>query len=100
MKEEKIYYVYILSNKHNTTIYTGVTNNIFRRIEEHKSGIGSKFVKRYNILKLVYYEVYSDIRAAIIREKQIKGGSRQSKISLIESYNPDWKDLYDDLLDQ
>jgi len=69
-----------MTNKHNTTLYTGVTNNLPRRVHEHKSGIGSKFTHRYNIYKLVYYETTNDIEAAIIREKQIKGGSRQKKI--------------------
>ena len=87
----------MMSNKHNTTIYTGVTNNLFRRVFEHKSGFGSKFSKRYNLTKLVYYETAYDIRAAIIREKQIKGGSRKKKLELIESINPQWNDLLDEL---
>ena len=94
---DKTYCVYIMTNKHNTTLYTGVTNNLLRRVHEHKSGIGSKFTHRYNIYKLVYYETTNDIQAAIIREKQIKGGSRQKKIDLVNSINPGWRDLSDDL---
>jgi len=94
---EKFYCVYILTNRHNTTLYTGVTNNLFRRLLEHKSGGGSKFANRYNLTKLVYYEVTNDITAAITREKQIKAGPRQKKIDLINSINPDWKDLFSEL---
>ncbi len=94
---EKIYCVYILTNSHNTTLYTGVTNNLFRRLLEHKSGEGSKFAKRYNLKKLVYFEVTNNINAAITREKQIKAGSRQKKIDLINSINPGWTDLFDEL---
>ena len=95
--KERLYCVYIMTNEHKTTLYTGVTNNLQLRVLQHKSGEGSTFTRRYNITKLVYYEVTRDIRAAIWREKQIKAGSRQNKIGLIESNNPDWKDLFDDL---
>ena len=91
------YYVYILTNKYNTVLYTGVTNDLLRRIEEHRSGSGSSFTSKYKVHKLVYYEVSQDITAAIAREKQIKGGSRQRKIELIVSMNPEWKDLLEDL---
>lgn len=94
----KQYYVYIMTNAHNTVLYTGVTNNLARRVYEHKNGIGSVFTKRYNVHKLVYYEVGNDVNAAIAREKQIKGGSRQKKIDLINSLNPEWRDLYEELL--
>jgi putative endonuclease len=94
---EKYYCVYILTNRHNTTLYTGVTNNLFRRLLEHKSGEGSKFTSCYNLTKLVYFEVTDDINAAITREKQIKAGSRQKKIDLINSVNPDWIDLFEEL---
>ena len=94
---EKFYCVYILTNRHNTTIYTGVTNNLFRRLLEHKSGEGSKFASRYNLTKLVYFEATDDINAVITREKQIKAGSRQKKIDLINSVNPDWIDLFEEL---
>ena len=87
------YYVYIMSNKNNTTLYTGVTNEIERRVSEHKSGLIPGFTKKYNCNKLVYYEVFSDINQAIDREKQIKGGSRKKKLLLIERLNPEWKDL-------
>ncbi len=94
---EKFYCVYILTNSHNTTLYTGVTNNLYRRVLEHKSGEGSQFANRYNLTKLVYFEVTSDINAAINREKQIKAGSRKKKDDLINSVNPDWKDLFEEL---
>ena len=87
---ERTLYIYILTNKYNTTLYTGVTNNLNRRLQEHKSGAGSKFAKKYNLSKLVFYEVVNDVRAAINREKQIKAGSRNSKLDLIASMNPEW----------
>lgn len=90
------YCVYIMTNFHNTVLYTGVTNNLQRRILEHKSGKGSIFTARYRLTKLVYFENGNDINAAISREKQIKAGSRQKKIALITSINPEWKDLYDE----
>jgi len=93
----KQYYVYIMTNKHNTVFYTGVTNNLMRRVYEHKEGRGGGFTSKYNIKKLVYYEVTGDVNAAIAREKQIKGGSRQKKIDLVDSMNPEWRDLYDEL---
>ena len=91
------YCVYIMTNANNTVSYTGVSNNLARRVYEHKNGIGSAFVKRYNVHKLVYYEVGDDIYSAITREKQIKGGSRQKKIDLINSLNAEWKDLFDEI---
>ncbi len=90
---QKQYYVYILTNKTNTVLYTGVTNNLPRRLEEHKHALPSSFTGKYHINKLVYLEETSDINAAIAREKQIKAGSRQKKIDLIVSINPEWKDL-------
>ena len=75
------------------TLYTGVTNNLERRVFEHKNRLVDGFTKKYNITKLVYFEETSDISAAIYREKQIKGWARQKKIALIESMNPDWRDL-------
>jgi len=86
-----------MTNAHNTVLYTGVNNNLQRRVFEHKSGRGSAFTNKYNIHKLVYYEVGNDVNVVIAREKQIKGGSRQKKIDLINSLNPEWKDLYEDL---
>jgi len=87
------YCVYILTNKHNTTLYTGVTNDLKRRVFEHKKHMVKGFTDQYNLEKLVYFEVTIDIKAAILREKQIKNGSREKKINLIESTNPDWRDL-------
>ncbi len=90
---EQSYYVYIMTNKHNTVLYTGVTNDLERRTAEHKIRVHSGFTSRYNIIKLVYYEVFGDIDAAIVREKQIKAGSRQKKIDLVNGMHPGWKDL-------
>jgi len=92
----KHFYVYIMTNKNNTVLYTGVTNNLKRRVYEHKAKLVEGFTKRYNIDKLVYYEIFEDSYNAIAREKQIKGGSRQKKIDLIKSMNKEWKDLYND----
>jgi putative endonuclease len=91
------YYVYILTNKHHNVLYTGMTNNLHRRVQEHQQGVGSKFTKKYNVNKLVYYEIGDDVHAAIAREKQIKAGSRQKKIDLIESLNPEWRDLAEEI---
>ena len=93
--EEKQYYVYILTNKFHTVLYTGVTDNLQRRVLEHKSGKGGGFTYQYNVNKLVYFEAGNDINSAITREKQIKAGSRKKKIDLINSINPDWEDLSD-----
>ena len=93
----KQFYIYIMTNKHNTVLYTGVTNDLQRRVYEHKSGRGGAFTSRYNVTKLVYCEVFTDAYSAISREKQIKGGSRQKKIDLVNSMNRAWKDLYDEL---
>jgi putative endonuclease len=90
------YFVYIMTNARNTVLYTGVTNNLMRRVWEHKNKTGSIFTSKYNINKLVYFEAGSDINQAIFREKQIKAGSRQKKIDLINSINPEWKDLSDE----
>lgn len=86
-----------MTNKYNTVLYTGVTNNLKRRVWEHKEGLGSLFTSRYRVTKLVYYEVYENINLAIAREKQIKGGSRQKKLDLVNGFNPDWHDLYDEI---
>ena len=93
----KQYYVYLICNKNNTTIYTGITSNLKRRIWEHKNKTTKGFSSKYNLYKLLYYEIYQDPENAIIREKQIKSGSREKKIELIESMNPKWIDLYDNL---
>ena len=90
--------VYIMTNSRNTVLYTGVTNDLYRRVLEHRRRDSKRsFTARYKIWKLVWYEMYSDIRYAIQREKQIKGGSRNKKIELIKSLNPQWKDMADDV---
>lgn len=94
MKSPHEYCVYIVTNKNHTTLYTGVTNNLVRRVTEHKPHSIKGFTDRYNLEILVYYEVTEDINAAIFREKQLKGGSRNKKILLIESLNPEWDDLF------
>ena len=93
----KQYYIYLLGNKNNTTIYTGITSDLKRRIWEHKNKTTKGFSSKYNLYKLLYYEIYQDPENAIIREKQIKSGSREKKIELIESMNPKWIDLYGNL---
>ena len=94
---EKQYFVYIMTNKNNTVLYTGVTNNLVRRVLEHRSGTGSQFTRKYNITKLVFFETTRDVNAAIAREKQLKAGSRQKKIALLEEINPGWEDLFDEI---
>jgi len=89
------FYVYIMTNKRNTVLYTGVTNDLKRRVYEHKEKLADGFTKKYNITKLVHYEVSEDIESAILREKQIKAGSRQKKIDLVNSQNKEWADLYE-----
>jgi putative endonuclease len=91
------YYVYIMTNDKNTVLYTGVTNDLKRRAYEHREGLCEGFTKRYRVRKLVYYEIAENPYAAISREKQIKGGSRPDKLKLINDFNPNWQDLYDDL---
>ena len=86
-------YVYILSNKRNGTLYTGVTSNLVKRIFEHKEKVVNGFSAKYNLDLLVYYEEWWSIEEAIQREKQLKAGNRKKKLGLIESINPDWKDL-------
>ncbi len=89
------YWAYIITNIGNTVLYTGVTTNLHKRIEEHRNKKGSKFTNKYNITKLVYYEGFNRIQDAIAAEKKIKVGSRAKKIELIESVNPQWEDLYE-----
>ncbi len=86
-----------MTNKRNTVLYTGVTNDLKRRVYEHKQKMVDGFTKKYNITKLIYYEVYDGPSSAITREKQIKAGSRQKKFELICSINKEWQDLYDKL---
>jgi len=92
--DERKGYIYILTNTNNTVLYTGVTSNLIKRVYEHKNKMVQGFTKKYNLHKLVYYEVFEDMLNAIIREKQIKGWLRSKKISLIEKANPNWIDLY------
>ena len=89
------YYVYMLTNKTNKVLYTGITNNLKRRIYEHKNGLVDGFTKKYNVHKLDYYDYTTDVRSAISREKQIKGWTRAKKDALINGFNPNWQDLYD-----
>jgi len=88
------YYVYIVTNRRNTVLYTGVTNNLAKRIDAHKTKISKGFTKKYNVDKLVYAEACDNVGSAIMREKRIKGGSRQKKLDLIKSVNPDFKELF------
>lgn len=94
---EKQGYVYLMTNKANAVIYTGVTSDLQKRVYRHKEKLMEGFTKKYNINKLVYYEAFDDIGSAIVREKQIKAGSRQKKMDLIKSMNPEFEDLYDEL---
>ncbi|HRJ29377.1 MAG TPA: GIY-YIG nuclease family protein [Cyclobacteriaceae bacterium] len=90
--------VYIMTNIGNTVLYTGVTSDLLSRVLEHKSGkYANSFTARYNVKKLVYYEVFPSIEEAIDREKQIKGGSRKKKEELINATNPEWKDLFENI---
>jgi len=98
MATERHYYVYLMTNKKNTVIYTGVTNDLIRRVYEHREKLVKSFTSRYNINKLVYYEVFQDAENAIAREKQIKGGSRAKKVELINSMNAQWNDFYESLM--
>lgn len=90
----KEYYVYIITNQRNTVLYTGITSNLGKRIKEHKDKIVKGFTNKYNIDKLVYYEIFDSPKEAILREKQIKAGSRKKKIDLIKAMNPEFKDLF------
>ena len=93
------YWVYILSNKTGTTIYVGVTNNLMRRMYEHRNHLlPNSFTSKYDVTRLVYFESTSDAYAALTREKQIKGWNRRRKNALVESINPKWEDLYETIL--
>ncbi len=94
---DKQYYVYIMTNSTNTVTYTGVTNDLKRRVYEHKNNLGKGFTTMYNINKLVYYEIFGDAENAITREKQIKAGSRKAKVALVNDMNKEWRDLYGEL---
>ena len=89
--------IYIITNKPNGTLYTGVTSNLPQRIWQHKNKITKGFCSKYNLTKLVYFEIFEDMYQAITREKQIKAGSRKAKLKLIEDFNKDWRDLYPDI---
>ena len=93
IKMKKLYFVYILASKKNGTLYIGVTNNLIRRIYEHKNKLMEGFTKNYNVNILVHFEETDDISAALTREKEIKGWLREKKIKLIEKSNPEWRDL-------
>ncbi len=86
-----------MTNQRNSVLYAGVTNDLIRRVYEHKEKLADGFTKKYNVVKVVYYEVLEDIENAILREKQIKAGSRQKKIQLVNSMNREWRDLYEEL---
>ncbi|MCE0521888.1 MAG: GIY-YIG nuclease family protein [Methylacidiphilales bacterium] len=92
-----MYYVYLVTNKHNSVLYVGVTSNLEGRIFEHRERLIEGFTKRYQVTKLIFYEDYPDPRSAIAREKQLKGWRREKKIALIEKQNPRWCDLFDEL---
>ena len=93
------YFVYILANKRNGTLYIGVTNNLIRRIKEHKGGLVEGFTKTYSVNQLVYFEAGQYVNDAIYREKQLKHWNRKWKLKLIEDSNPEWKDLYEELME-
>ena len=95
MREHQ-YFVYIMASK-SRVLYTGVTNDLQRRVFEHKDGSGSKFTRKYNVHRLVYYEAHQNVDLAIQREKQIKGWVRRKKVELIENFNPNWEDLSEQL---
>tara|TARA_R110000850_G_scaffold128383_2_gene247781 strand:- start:2004 stop:2297 length:294 start_codon:yes stop_codon:yes gene_type:complete len=88
---------YIMASKRNGTLYTGVTSNLPQRVWQHREGVADGFTKRYGCKMLVWFEVHDNMEAAIVREKQIKAGSRKKKLALIESFNPQWRDLYGDI---
>jgi putative endonuclease len=92
-----VYVVYIIANDRHTVLYTGVTSDLHARIYQHREKLLPGFSARYNVYKLVYYEVFDDPSLAITREKQIKAGSRRKKIELIDGFNPEWRDLYDEI---
>ncbi|MHB2154791.1 GIY-YIG nuclease family protein [Calditrichota bacterium GD2] len=96
MKDFKYYFVYIMTNWNNKIMYVGITNNLMRRVYEHKNKLIDGFTKKYNINKLVYYETFQDVRAAIEREKEIKKWRREKKNKLVNTKNPEWRDLSED----
>ena len=98
MNSPKTPAVYILASKRNDTLYTGATSDLVKRIWQHRNSVVDGFTQKYSVHRLVYYELADEMTAAIAREKQIKGGSRAKKLAMIESMNPEWRDLYDDIL--
>ncbi|MCC6502001.1 MAG: GIY-YIG nuclease family protein [Deltaproteobacteria bacterium] len=94
---DKQFYVYILTNRDNRVLYTGITSDLKKRVFEHREKLVEGFTKRYNATKLVYYEIFDDAENAITREKQIKSGSRAGKLKLINGFNAGWSDLFDEL---
>jgi putative endonuclease len=94
----KTYFIYIMASKKNGTLYIGMTNDLIRRVWQHKNDINEGFTQKYGIHRLVYFESTHDVQAAITREKQLKKWNRQWKINLIEAENPEWRDLYEELL--
>ena len=92
------YYIYILTNWNDKVMYIGVTNNLKRRVYEHKNEVIDGFTKKYHVHKLVYYETTTEVKAALEREKQLKGWKREKKDSLVTDMNPNWKDLYDEIV--
>ena len=95
---EKYYYVYVLANKPRGTTYVGVTSNLVQRVWQHKQEQADGFTKRYGLKSLVWYEQHEDVKQAILREKQIKNWNRTWKIELVESFNPQWHDLYETII--
>ncbi|PWE18757.1 GIY-YIG nuclease [Marinicauda salina] len=95
---ECIYFVYIMASRRNGTLYCGVTNDLIRRVYEHREGLGDGFTRRYGVKMLVWYETFGDVRLAIQREKTIKKYPRRWKLNLIEAMNPDWRDLWEDIV--
>ena len=93
-----MYYVYVLASKKNGTLYIGVTNNLVKRVYEHKNDLVAGFTEQYRVHNLIYFESYEYIKEAISREKRLKKWNRQWKIELIEKGNPDWKDLYSEII--
>ncbi len=94
----KQFYVYILASKRNGTLYTGVTSNLIQRVWQHKHDVIQGFTRKYNVKTLVYYEVHENAESALTREKKIKRWRRAWKLGLIENSNPEWRDLYEDIL--
>ena len=94
----KSFYVYILASQRNGTLYIGITNDLIKRVYEHRNNLVDGFTKKYKVHSLVYYEQCGDIESAIIREKRLKKWNRKWKLELIEKENPQWRDLYEDLL--